>query len=89
MLGDEVEEEENLQNLLENIPGCENIDQSEISEWLNADDPELDFNDQDIVDMVLQAEENTNSDADDVVENSRVTADEGFNALEVRVFPLN
>ncbi|KAJ8876376.1 hypothetical protein PR048_020821 [Dryococelus australis] len=54
VLSDDAEEEENLHILLENIPGCENIEESEISDWINSDVSELDFTEQDIVDMDLQ-----------------------------------
>ncbi|KAJ8886196.1 hypothetical protein PR048_012405 [Dryococelus australis] len=79
-------EEEIVHILLENIPGCENIEEREISEWINSDTSELHFTEQDIVDMVLQKEERRKSetnDEDDVAENSHVTANDTFNALEV------
>ena len=53
LIEDDIEKNENLQGLIEKIPGCEEVNQDEISEWVNGDDSELDFNNQNIVDMVL------------------------------------
>lgn len=70
---DENEDYKNIQSLLENLSGFEHISNEEIREWLNSDDSEIDFSQQDIVNMVLQSEQNK-SDADaednDIVECS-------------------
>lgn len=89
LIEDDTEKDENLADLIVNIPGCEEINKCEISEWVNGDDSELDFNDQDIIDMVLHESQDNNAaddEDDDVAENTRHdTADEVFNAFEVRV----
>lgn len=83
-----TENEENIQGLVEQLPGCEDIDQTEIREWIVADDPVLEFTDEDIVEMVLSPPTNEESelynDDDDIIADScHDTADEIFNALEV------
>lgn len=77
---------ENLTEMIHMIPGCENINESEIDEWIVADHSE-ELTDQDIIEAVLKPADNAteNSEADDVVDDKigKVTADDGFNALEV------
>ena len=53
LIEDDIEKGKNLQGLIEKIPGCEEINQAEVSERVSGDGSKLDFNDQDIVDMVL------------------------------------
>ena len=85
---EDEEDCENLQELVQRIPGCEDITQCEVNVWLLSDDPELQMSDCDIVNAVLRP----GDDADDTEvdtsepEIDRVTADEGFKAFEVREF---
>ena len=73
-----------LVEMAKGIPRWEEIDESEIIEWLEADDAELELTDQEIVEAVIRPE----SEGDDrylVVHDTdtkRVTADDGFKALE-------
>lgn len=80
---------ENLAELLNKMLGCERIEKkNKISRWLQADDSELEVTDQEIVDM--DKEPSAPEEADDVDSEtthdntSRVTADDAFNAREVR-----
>lgn len=86
LVSEDEEDNDNIEQLVQQIPGCEGIESSEIDDWLQSDDPELDLTDQDIVDVVM----NSTAEADDREDNdnasNRVTADEGFKALEVRKF---
>lgn len=81
---EEIESFENLSGMVLRIPGCEDMTSSEVDEWVVADDSD-ELSDQDIVEAVLQPADNTTvnqaDDADDG--NGRVTAEDGFNALEV------
>ena len=44
-----------VQELLQNIPGCEDANANDVDEWLQADDNDHDIlNDQQIVEMVLK-----------------------------------
>lgn len=83
------EDNDNLQQMVQQIPGCEDIVQSDLNEWLQSDDAELDLTDQDIVDAVLkssaEADETGVDDSGTIID--RVSADSGFKALEVRTIP--
>ena len=70
------------------IPGCEEIEECEINEWLEADDAELELTDQEIVEAVMRPEpeaDNTDHDVHDT-DVKRVTVDDGFKAVELRKF---
>lgn len=84
----ETESDENLLDLLTEIPGCEAIDNNDVSEWVNSDDLELEYTDDDIVDMVMLPEDDAANEEDntsDAADDKRVTAEEGFNALDVSI----
>ncbi|KAK9700597.1 hypothetical protein QE152_g31127 [Popillia japonica] len=80
------ESDVNLLDLLTEIPGCEAID-NDVTEWVNSDDLELEYTDDDIVDMVMQPEDddaaNEEDNTSDAADDKRVTAEEGFNVLDV------
>lgn len=49
--------------------------------FLNTSDPELEFNNQYIMDIILQPEGNRDANNEgDVVENNHLTSNDGFNA---------
>ncbi|XP_014276200.1 jerky protein homolog-like [Halyomorpha halys] len=78
---DEISSEE-MNSLIKKFPGYENVDNSEVVEWLNSD-THYELTDQEIVEVVL---ESTDEDEDNsvIVETERiVTAEEAFNALQV------
>lgn len=82
-------EDESLTEMLKNIPGCEDINVIEADEWVNSDERQ-ELTDEDIVQVAMGIEENEDGDTsdDDAVSaqsTSCVTAEEGFNALEVRL----
>lgn len=70
--------------MVRRIPGCEDMNASDVDEWVVADDSD-EPSDQDIVETVLQpadnATENKADDVDDVI--GKVKPDDGFNVLEV------
>lgn len=82
---EEIESFENLTEIVHRIPGCEDMTASDVDKWVVADDSD-ELSDQDIVEAVLQPADTTDTEnkADDVdVRSGKVTAEVGFNALEV------
>jgi hypothetical protein len=81
---EETESFENLTEMVQSIPGCEDCNENDVDEWVAADDSE-ELSDEDIVEAVLQPADNTTEvKADDVDDGiGKVTPDDGFNALEV------
>lgn len=73
LVGD-IENEKNLQTMVEQLPGCEDINQKEIREQVVGDEPELDFNNQDIVEMVMSPPISQNMMEDVMKMKSRQTA---------------
>lgn len=77
-----------MSELLKKVQGCERIEKNKISSWLQADDSELELTDQEIVDMVKEPsapEEAYKTDSETTHDDTRqVTADDAFNAFEVR-----
>lgn len=54
-----------IQELLQNIPGCEDANANDVTEWLQADDNDHDIlNDQQIVEMVLKEPENISDESE-------------------------
>lgn len=80
--GDEISNEE-MSSLIKKLPGCENKQDSEVAEWLNSDDTHYELTDQEIVEVVLESTDEDEDSREIIEDDGRVTAEEGYNALEV------
>jgi hypothetical protein len=79
---------DDLREILEHIAGCECMQEERVKLWVTSDDTEQELTDQDIISVVLKSDDIDGADVNDadesVQDDNRVTADEGFKALEVR-----
>jgi hypothetical protein len=79
---------DDLREMLENIAGCEGLQEEEVKLWITSDDTEQELTDQDIISAGLKSDDIDGADVNDadesVQDDNRVTADEPLKALEVR-----
>lgn len=83
----ESDHEESLQQIFVKIPGCENVTESEVNEWLNSDNVEDEMTDQELIESVCKNANEISSDDDDEVECTdnipvKMSHSEGLEALE-------
>lgn len=83
---DDYEEEdfENLSALIKKVPGCEDIEEEEALQWVQADDIELELTEEEIVEMIQEPEPREADDTNNEPSVSLVKADDAFKAFEVR-----
>jgi hypothetical protein len=79
---------DDLHEMLENIPGCEGMQEEEVKLWITSDDAEQELTDQDMISAVLKSDDTDGADMNDtdesILDDNWVTADEGFKPLELR-----
>lgn len=83
--GDEIAEDINLESIMEQISGCEDIDSNNIAEWVHGDDSEEVLTDDEIGHLVYSEEEDAKNEKKKS-ENEKipqVSHEEGLNALEL------
>lgn len=83
----ESDHEESLQQIFTKIPGCENVTETEVNEWLNSDNVEDEMTDQELIESVCKNANEISSDDDDEVECTdnipvKMSHSEGLEALE-------
>lgn len=62
------EEDSDMVHMLKQIPGCEEIDEIGMNEWMVATDEQQELTDNDILDMVSKSTEEDRGEDEDVVE---------------------
>ncbi|XP_067215686.1 jerky protein homolog-like [Linepithema humile] len=81
---DEVLDNIDLYSMMEQIPGCANVEKNDTDEWANGDDCEHELTDDEICQLVNSEEEIADETGDNEMEESQyVNHEEGLNALEL------
>lgn len=81
---DEIADDVDLHSIMEQIPGCENVERNDTEEWVHGDDCEEELTDDEIGQLVNSGEEIADDIEDGEAEESPVIShEEGLNALEL------
>lgn len=84
---DDFDEEDNLPllELLRNFPAHEAIDETDVDNWINADDDVNEYSDDMIATMVMNQEDEQSDSDDDPEEVQKMSHSDGLRALETAI----